>query len=476
MLKSYVAQFEHLRGGRQVDVRRFVNFMLKGGANPKKRFILNGGDTPPRGRVRLDSDDEFESIDTRSSDESEDIVDEQSRRANAQTTALVAHGWANKPWQGRVRGMIGEYVQGSPRQAQAPPQPRRIQVEWAGSGIVVTHIDPDMTFANAQAKFPDMQFFGGHGGVDINTSEAWQKWIEDRKASDPLVVTRSTFKGNRVNAWLIPDQPRVNITVLACHPTLPQLAVGTRGKIYVYTVEGELILTINHNHAVSALAWNPDGTILASGSWAKLRLWDKDGTCLHTMKIRTSVYSLAWHPSKNILACGVSKNRIMLVTGQGQVIRELRGHHRLHTHVLDWHPIKDILVAGISDTVQVWALDGTCMYTAQYRSKVNALMWRPGINDLFVGTIEGIYKQPLDSDPQVLAKTTTNVTSLSWHPVQDIFATASYLQSMYREPVILSGNGDVLQTLAGEATYVAWHPVTSELVAATRDGTVSIYK
>lgn len=141
MFKSSVVAFEQLHGGKNLEVRRFVNFML------------HGGTTPPKKRMRKAYQDEQSQDDQSdgSSKEHDDIIVSEGGGGGAKDDRVdhvddddthaklmqVSHGWLGapylKPARQRLAGLLG--------QARAPNAPYEgsnqavLKFELSGSGM-----------------------------------------------------------------------------------------------------------------------------------------------------------------------------------------------------------------------------------------------------------------------------------------------------------------------------------------------------
>lgn len=201
---------------------------------------------------------------------------------------------------------------------------------------------------------------------------------------------------------------------------------------------------MSHVHDVAV---SPDGNVLAavggspaeSGSLQLFR-WP-EGTSLGVTQLASDVfYRVAWRKDGRQLALAGSDGRVVLVDGQGEVVRELVGHSRGVMGVSYLPRSPHLVSVGLDQTLRVWdTTSGKPLRQMNHHTRA----------------VRDVAARPNDaSGRHLLATASDDGTVRLWWPVVGRLVRFARLES--------------------PALAIAWSPDGTHLLAACRDGHLRI--
>jgi WD40 repeat protein len=137
------------------------------------------------------------------------------------------------------------------------------------------------------------------------------------------------------------------------------------GKIYIWSVNGQLIRTIDENKSpIWGIDVSPDGQYIATGSSDYMvKIWNIEGKLEKTLQgHEKAVWSVAFSPNGETLASVSANNQVILWNRNGDLLHEMTDHQGPIWDVA--FCTNDILVSVSGDkTMRIWNTNGQLQTT-----------------------------------------------------------------------------------------------------------------
>lgn len=190
------------------------------------------------------------------------------------------------------------------------------------------------------------------------------------------------------------------ITALAWSPNNKHIATGgLDNSIKIWTMDGTCVAILSdHIGIIHCLAWSCDSKSLASGAYdLGVKIWTLDGTCIETLpdyKIDSEFYdtervvsSLAWINSGEAIAIGSTGGIVKIWNRKDRVwIAISSGYHGERINVLSWSPNDNYLAIGYDTIVEVWNRDKNSTSLIPHLEPIELLRWSGNSDCLVSGS------------------------------------------------------------------------------------------
>lgn len=219
--------------------------------------------------------------------------------------------------------------------------------------------------------------------------------------------------------------------------------------------------TRRHRGSFFCQAISPDGKLFATGGLdGTVRVWDPEtGKLVRALIGHNSyVYSLDWSPDGRTLASGGAFDATVRLwdVETGRPLRILRGHPA-YISLVKWAPDGTTVLAsgGESGALSHWEVAGRKLGTVELGRVPLGLSWRPDGKSAAVVS-QGVPLQLWDAEKnkvlRSMGQASDGFQAAAWSPDGKTLAAASA-----KSTVLFDGDtGKIAQTLAGQASAVAW--------------------
>lgn len=229
-------------------------------------------------------------------------------------------------------------------------------------------------------------------------------------------------------------QHQDSVYAVSFSPDSKRIATTSRdGTIRVWTVAGELLAVLRgHQGAVFDVNFSPDGQqIVTAGADQTVRLWTQQGRPLRVFRgHQGAVYEVSFSATGQWLASASGDKTIRLWSPSGQALQVLRGHQGA-VFSAQFSPQGQLLATASNDehNVHLWQVRAYSLEQQQRQTqrRVASLNYSLDGQQLVTawndGTIEIGGHQ--NAEPQQLKSSLKAISSLSFHPSQQLLAAAT---------------------------------------------------
>jgi WD40 repeat protein len=231
------------------------------------------------------------------------------------------------------------------------------------SGIVSVAISPSGDKFMVHRKYDSIQVW------DMQTGQSLHKFeldISDDPVFSPdfqTLAISNNDDGTRVldvnsgNLLYTLEEQAFAIRRAIFSPDGRQLAISTRGVIYIYDAEtGQRLHALEAQYYALFLAFSPNSHILVSGaSDNTVMLWDtRTGQRLHILDGQEYIYNFAFSPDSRLLAVGGEDGSLKLWdVNTGQSVQAFVGHTKSEVAVA-FSPDGNRLMSQQFDAMRLW--------------------------------------------------------------------------------------------------------------------------
>jgi len=285
--------------------------------------------------------------------------------------------------------------------------------------------------------------------------------------------------------------PGLSVGCLAWSPDGERLAARARLSLVLLRVDGMRLVRVCQRELKSApepansVSWSPDGEWLAAMDDKTVRVFTRDGEPWRTVEHAGSVSCVAWSPDAAWLAAGEcldEKANVIQVwdTATWKRNRVLKGHGD-YIGDLSWSPDSRKLASASRDcAVKVWSLDGQPPrdFVGHWRP-VLSVAWNEQGTWLASGGEDCTLRfwDPVKCEPgPVLGQVGVFITKLVPSPDGKWLATHNVGESETRLWTFDGRPAGILPGEGGGVKDVAWSPDAYLLAAASKDGTIRLWK
>jgi WD40 repeat protein len=143
-------------------------------------------------------------------------------------------------------------------------------------------------------------------------------------------------------------------------------AASFDGQIIQWQQQGQLRRSwAGDTHPIWDLAASPDGSrLLSGGDGGTARLWSSDGKLLHTLNHDAVVWRVAYSPDGALVATASGDNTAKIWrSSDGSLVSTLIGHQSAVWGVAFSPDSSFIATSGVDETVKLWTLEGELLTT-----------------------------------------------------------------------------------------------------------------
>lgn len=229
-------------------------------------------------------------------------------------------------------------------------------------------------------------------------------------------------------------------------------------------------------------AWSPNGKYIAiGGNVGALNLYTaKRLKRYQSYPIQNTITCLKWHPFKNVLAVAtqMSGSKVQLINFDTHKTIELDGISSDGARGIDWNYSGEFLAVADNDgQISIYGLEGKLVRKINQENTkgITSIDWHPKQNifitvgdKIRIYDIQGILLKTIVHRPEA-----TLLLSVAWHNSGDFFVTGDYGDNQQDYKPLLqfwTANGDLFKSISiskGEYRNLSWNPKGDKLATAS---------